>query len=87
MNAIKSEHGLYLVLAPGLLLDHALSGSEQTAIFDFYPGGDIDSYEFSVPVAAGKFAAIHLIGFACPFFVFCRDISGIYYYAFDAFFS
>jgi hypothetical protein len=83
MDAIKSEHGLDLVLAPGLLLDHVSPGPEQTAIFDVWPRGNIDSLEFSVPEAAGKFAAIHLIGFSCPFFVLRWDIGRIHDYAFD----
>ncbi len=61
MNTIKSEHRLDLVLETGLLLDHVSSGPKQAAIFDFYPRGNIDSFEFSVSVVAGKFAAIYLI--------------------------
>ena len=64
MNTVKSEHGLDLVLATDLLSDHAPSGPEQTAVFDLHPSGNIDSFEFAVPEAAGKLAAIYFIGFA-----------------------
>lgn len=83
----KRQAGLDLVLTPGLFLDHVSSGPEQTAIFDFYSRGNIDSFEFSVSEAAGKFAAIYLTGFACPLLVCCRYVSRIYHDAVDAFFT
>ncbi|HSA77896.1 MAG TPA: hypothetical protein VLG72_03455 [Nitrospirota bacterium] len=64
MNIIKSEHGLDLVLATDLLSRHAALGPEQTAALDFHSGGNIDSFEFTVPGAGVKLAAIYFIGFA-----------------------
>src|SRR5512147_94435 len=85
MNAIKGKQGLDLVLAPDLLSDHAPSGPEQTAVFDLHPSRNIDPFEFAVPEAAGKLAAIYFIGLPRAFLVFCRDIGRIYYHAIDAF--
>ena len=84
MNAIKGKQSLDLVLATDLLSDHTASGSEQTAVFDLHSSGNIDSFEFAVPEAAGKLAAIYFIGFSRAFFVFCRNIGRIYHHAVDA---
>ena len=77
MDAVDREHGLYLVLASGLLVDHAATGSYETAVFYFCPEGDVNSFEIAISEAAGEFTAIYRVRLARSFFVFGRDIGGI----------
>ena len=77
MDTIKKEHRFDLVLATGLLSDHALAGPHQTAIFQLRAAGDIDALEFSVPQIPGEFTAIGPIPFASSLFVLGRHIRRI----------
>ena len=65
-----------------------MAGSNQTAIFNFKSRGNIPAcvtadrypFNFTASQTAGKFSAIHPVGFTCPLFVFRRHIGRIYYH-------
>jgi hypothetical protein len=68
IDPIEEQEGLNLILTPGLFSNHALTGSNQAAIFQFRTGRDVNPFQIPAPQAAGQFAAVGPI----PLVVFLR---------------
>jgi hypothetical protein len=84
MDAIKEKHRFNLILTSGLFPDHAQTGPDQAAIFQFRSRRDIDSFNFPTAETSGKFTAVDPIPFGSSFFVLGRDIGRIDYRAVDS---
>jgi hypothetical protein len=83
MNTIKEKHSFNLVFAPGLLSDHAQTGSDQGAIFQLPSARDIDPLKLLASKTPGQFSTIYPIPFLGSFFVLGWDISRVDHDAVD----
>jgi hypothetical protein len=85
IDTIKQKHPFDLIFTSRLLPNHALTGPDQAAIFQFRPARDINPFDFPIPKTSGQFAAIDLIPFGPSLLVLGRNVSRVHYDTLDSF--
>ena len=84
-HSIKQQHPFDLVFTSRLLPHHALTGPDQSAIFQFRSARDIDALDLPIAKTPGQFAAIDRIPFGPSLFILRRDIRRVNHETLDPF--
>src|SRR5664279_5648397 len=69
LDPVEVQDRLDLVLAASLFLNHTLSSSDKTAVFNLRTGRDIYALQFFASETSCQLAAVHLVGFLCSLLV------------------
>src|SRR5664279_2416326 len=77
LDPVEVQDRLDLVLAASLFLNHTLSSSDKTAVFNLRTRRDIYALQFSASETSCQFAAVDSVGFLCSFLVLCWYIGGV----------